>query len=144
MTLMQVGHTIAHVKRNRNLFMLELAIPNKAMQVIGRGHPTHLVSKNKNIRIWHCRFGHASNARIIRASKLLTGMGNFNNNSYDPTEVYSNSKHSVSNNNNDNKPKHAYTPDQASKASLLATPLDNDFDSLCTTCIASKQTCIVL
>lgn len=40
------------------------------------------------MRVWHRRFGYASNARIIRASKLLTGMGNFNS-AYDPTEVYS-------------------------------------------------------
>ncbi len=144
MTLMQAGHAIAHAKRDRNLFVLELAIPNKAMQVTGRGRPTHLVSKNRKIRIWHRRFGHASNARIIRASKLLTGMGNFNNNSYDPTKVYSDSEQSVSDNNNDDEPEPAYTPDQASKASLLATPPDNDFDSLCTPCIANKQTRVIL
>lgn len=91
MTLMQSGQPIAHARRNPNLFILDLATPNKAMQITGRGRHTHLVSKNKKVRVWHRRFGHASNARIIRASKLLTGMGDFNS-AYDPTEVYSNSE----------------------------------------------------
>ena len=95
MTLMQSGQPIAHARRDQNLFILDLAIPNKAMQVTECGRPTHLVSKNKKVRVWHWRFGHASNARIIRASKLLIGMGDFNS-AYNPTEVYSNSEQSGS------------------------------------------------
>lgn len=43
------------------------------------------------IRVWYYKFGHISNIRIIRVSKLLTNMGNFNN-IYNPTEVYSHLK----------------------------------------------------
>lgn len=49
MTLVQSGPTVAQARRDRNLFM---AMPNKAMQVsramqvTGRGRPTHLISKN--------------------------------------------------------------------------------------------------
>lgn len=65
-------------------------------------------------------------------------MKNFNNNSYDLTEVYSNSEQSVSNNNNNDKLKPVYTPNQVNKAFLFITLTDNDFDSLCMSCIASK------
>ena len=87
------------------------------------------------VRVWHRRFGHASNARIVRASKLLTGMRNFNN-AYDPTEVYSNSEQSEFEHESDHN-------DEA-EASLLAPLPDNDFDSICTPCIASKQTRVVI
>lgn len=93
MTLIEAGQRIAYVKRDRNLFILDLATPNKAMQATGHGRPTHLVSKNKKVKVWHRRFGQASNARIVRASKLLMRMRNFNN-AYDPTNVHSNSEQS--------------------------------------------------
>lgn len=137
MILMQTGHLITHTKRDRNIFVLEVATPNKAMQITGRGQPTYLVSKSRKIRVWHCRFGHASNAKIIKASKLWTGMGNFSK-VYDPTKVYSNSKQS-NNNPSDNK---GLVP--TAKVSLLVPSPDNNFDSLCTPCIASKQTRIVI
>lgn len=70
-------------------------------------------------------------------------MGNFNNYAYDPTEVYANFEQSVSDDNDNNKSEPTYIPDLASKASLLAIPLENDFDSLCTPYIANKQTCII-
>ena len=121
-----------------------------SMQVTGRGRPTHLVSKNKKVRVWHRRFGHASNARIIRASKLLTRMGDFNS-AYDPTEVYSDSKQSGSDNqtgsHDDEHPNSKIAPiftTTLTKASLLATSTDNNFDSLYTPCIASKQTRVVI
>lgn len=194
---------MAHARRDRNLFILDLATPaqvmqaiklrqstcpvtrqvnKQAMQAVGPGRPTHLVSKHKKVRVWHRRFGHASNARIIRASKLLTDMGDFDN-AYDPTEVYSDSEQSNSDDDeaakmpenleepaqaggtlgnsegkktrleNPEEPAHAggtlsrsernveSTALPASKASALVTPVeDSDFDSLCTPCIASKQT----
>lgn len=62
------------------------------------------------------------------------GMKNFNNNVYDPIEVYSNSEQFVFNNNNDNnnnnKPRLAHIPDLIGKGFLLTIPLDNDFDYL--------------
>lgn len=51
MTLMQAGHSIAHTKHNQDLFVLKLAIPNKAMQITRHGQSTYLVSKNRKIRV---------------------------------------------------------------------------------------------
>lgn len=61
------------------------------MQAVESEQPTQLVNKYKKVRIWHRRFGHARNPRIIRASKFFTIMGDFNN-TYDPTKVYGNLK----------------------------------------------------
>ena len=96
MTLMQTRHSIAHAKRNWNLFVLELVIFNKIMQIIRRGLPTYLVSKNRKIKVWPCKFGYASNARIVRASKLLMGMSNFNK-AYNLTKMYNDFKQSDNN-----------------------------------------------
>ncbi len=103
MALMKDGKIIAHAKRSRNLFILELAIPGKVMQVSnaintpsqtnrsmamrGRGRATHLVRKNRRIRIWHRRLGHASNARVIRAASLVDGI-DIHGAKYDPIEVF--------------------------------------------------------
>lgn len=113
----------------------------------------HLVNKNKKVKVWYCRFTHASNARIVRTSKLLNSMGDFNK-KYNSTEIYSNYKQSDSNDNansdqpvpwlddnaNLNKPEaKCLQPSNLSLAmfSVLAT-MDSDFDSLYTPCIASK------
>lgn len=57
----------------------------------GLGRFTHFISKIKKVRIWHQRFGHVSNAKIIKASQLVTEMENFNL-EYNLTEIYSNSE----------------------------------------------------
>lgn len=86
MTLMRHGKVIAQAKRTRNLFTLELAHPGKAMAmtiqskatqamaITERGRPTHLVSQNKRIRLWHRRLTHVSDARVVRAAKLVDGI----------------------------------------------------------------------
>ena len=84
MTLMKDGKVIPHARKNRNLFTLKLAQPGramatiktvniqpKAMAITGRGRPIHLVSKNKRIRLWHCRLAHISNAHVVRAFKFV-------------------------------------------------------------------------
>lgn len=77
-------------------------------------------------------------------------MGDFNS-AYDPIEVYSDSEQSGSNNqtgsHNNEHPNSEIAPISTTtftKASLLAISTDNDFDSLCTPCIASKQTRVVI
>ncbi|MCJ1349502.1 hypothetical protein MMC31_007743 [Peltigera leucophlebia] len=77
-------------------------------------------------------------------------MGDFNS-AYDPTEVYSNSKQSGSNDQTGSHDDKHLNSEIApisittlTKASLLATSTDNNFDSLCTPCIASKQTRVVI
>ena len=44
------------------------------MLVQGRGRPTYLLSSNPQIRLWHRRLGHASNAKIVQVSKLVDGI----------------------------------------------------------------------
>ena len=147
---MQDGKPIAHARRDRNLFVLDLATPGKIMQVngianatttTGRGRPTHLVSRSKKVRVWQRRFGHASNARIICASKLLTGIGDFSTN-YDPAEICSNSEASESEDlisDNADLPSEQQITLKASKITDSAS----DFDKICEPCIGSKQTCVV-
>lgn len=62
-----------------------------ALMATGKRRPTHLISRSKKVRVWHRRFGHASNARVIRASKLVTGMGELST-TYDPAKIYSDSE----------------------------------------------------
>lgn len=87
-TLIQAGLSITHIRKDQNLFILDLTSLNKviqvikpsqrniSMQVIGPDYPIHLVIKNKMIKVWHKRFGHASNVKIIKVSKLLSRMSN--------------------------------------------------------------------
>lgn len=98
--LMQKRRDIAQIRRDYNLFILDLAMPNKVMQATlpkqamtakSRGKPTHLVNRNKQVWVWHQKMVYANNAKIIRASKLLIKMGDFNA-KYNSEEVYSNSK----------------------------------------------------
>lgn len=54
MTLMRNGKVVAKAKREWNLFIPNFAAPNQAMSakviaIRGKGHPTYLVSKNKQI-----------------------------------------------------------------------------------------------
>ena len=75
MVLKQEGKTIGLATRRKNLFILNTqTAPSKTMLVKGRGRPTYRLSSNPQIRLWHQRFGHASNARVIQASKLVDGI----------------------------------------------------------------------
>lgn len=51
----------------------------------------YLINCIKKIRIWYWRFRHTSNARIIRASKLLNRIHDLNG-EYDLVEIYSDFK----------------------------------------------------
>ncbi len=100
MTLRRNGKIVANAKRERNLFTLNLAAPNqamsaKAMAIGGKGQPTHFVSQNKQIRLWHRPLVHVSNARVVRASKLLDGVDlGPDNKEYDQAEVFIDSDNS--------------------------------------------------
>lgn len=118
----------------------------KVIAIIGRGCLTYLVSKNKQVRVWHQQLDHANNTGIIKTSKLLSGMGNFNN-KYDPSEIYSNSKYEDS---NDSTSKYHPTintplvdifslPETLNTNNIKSVQANKDFDSLCSPCIASKQ-----
>ncbi len=73
MVLKQRGKTIGLATKRKNLFILN-QIPGKTMLIKGRGRPTYLLSKNLQIRLWHRRLGHASNVRVVGASKLIDGI----------------------------------------------------------------------
>ena len=44
------------------------------MLVKDRGRPTYQLNSNLQVRLWYQRFGHASNVRVIQASKLVDGI----------------------------------------------------------------------
>ena len=131
------------------------------MALRGRGRATHLVSKNRRIRIWHRRLGHASNARAIRAAILVDGI-NFQRAKYNPSEVFvdsEESEHDTCNEDNTaeddnivNKSERntdttvaaltfqTFAPDPALDSALEISTIDPDLEKLCTTCVASKST----
>ncbi len=153
MLLMQDGVPIAEARRDLNLFVLDFVTPGKVMQTnvaivanvainkhaimtIRQKRPKHLVSRSKKVRIWRIKFGHASNARIIRASKLLTGMGEFGT-TYDQAKIYSDSKASEPED-VDAEPE-SHTTSRASRI----TDSGSDFDKICEPCVGSKHIRVV-
>ena len=156
-TLMRGNKTIVRAKRSHNLFTLNLAMPGQIMSVIsramaitGRGRPTHLVSKNKRIRLWHQQLAHISNTRIVRASKLVEGIDLGPAKEYDPREVFVDSEDS-----DDSEDDSRAEPflaqqhtleevDPGSAHQIKSSIDDNDaLDKLCTPCVGSKSTRVV-
>ena len=151
MTLMRHGVVIAQAKQHRNLFILDWATPETVMKVRNlamatrKSKPTHLVSKNKKVRIWHRRLGHASNAWVIRASKLVDGI-EIKDKEYDPTEVFIDSD---TENDDDtlggpiisdpNAP-----PKHPSEFAANVSETNSDFDHICGQYVGSKSTRVVL
>ena len=69
--LRQVGETIGSATRKKNPFILNTQTSSrKRMLVKGQSRPTYLLSKNPQIKLWHRRLRHASNARVMEISKL--------------------------------------------------------------------------
>lgn len=121
----------------------------KAMMTIEQGSPTYLINRIKKVRIWHKRFEHTSNIRVIQTSKLLTGMTNFDK-KYDFAKIYSNSKAS--------EPKETFmdvnaNSDLADTSTTSRTKIqtimkvskisNSDFHKICAPYIGSKQTRVV-
>ena len=67
---------------------------SRVMVITGRGQPTHLVSKNKRIRLWHQRLAYVSNVQVVKASKLVKGINLGPAKEYDSTKVFVDSKDS--------------------------------------------------
>ena len=147
MTLIRHGVVIAQAKRYRNLFILDRAIPETVIKVrnlamaTGRDRPTHLVSKNKKVQIWHRRLGHASNARVIRASKLVDGI-NIKDNEYDPTEVFIDSD--TENNDDTSGTPIVSGPTAPPELAASASETNSVFDHICGPCVGSKSTRVVI
>lgn len=81
--------------------------------------------------------GYASNTKIIWASKLLIGIGNFNT-KYNPSKIYNNFKQSESNNNNNSIKKELEL-----KTAFATYSADNNFDNYYILCLANKQMQII-
>ena len=158
MTLMKSGSIIARAKRNHNLFTLDLAMPgqimsaiSRAMAITGRGRPTHLVSQNKRIRLWHRRLAHASNARVVRASKLVDGIDLGPKKEYNPVEVLIDSEESDADETGDqpqsmtNSTQPHADPSSTIRQMKAGTDKDDGdiLDKLCTPCVGSKSTRVV-
>ena len=156
MTLLQGISSIANVRRDQNLFILDLVTPGKvmkatnakAMTIVDQSCLIDLVSKNKQVRVWHRRLGHASNVRVIRASKLLFDMGNFNT-KYDPSEIYSDSDYKDSDNSANETPVASIADisplsETSNTINIKSAQENEDFDTICLSCIISKQSCATI
>ena len=119
------------------------------MAMTGRGRPTHLVSKNKRIQLWHRRLAHINNARVVRASRLVNGIALiFQDTEYDPADILIDSDNSDRSDLPDSddltlqqtQPHKAETADATATVSQTkATDDSNILDKLCTPCVGSKS-----
>lgn len=170
MTLMKDEEIIAQAKRSRNFFVLDLATPGKVIRVSHtistcfinntsppahrnlalreRGQLTHLVSKNRKIRIWHCRLGHVSNAKVIRASILVDSI-DLQQAKYNLSKVFIDSEKSEHDTDEDNNSDEQENSDRSLALALQTSALDPtletsaidpDFKKLCITCVVRKST----
>lgn len=71
MILKQGKSKIELVLRYRNLFILKTESENKVMLMREWGCPTYLLSSSLQIQLWHCRFSHASNVKVVQVSKVI-------------------------------------------------------------------------
>lgn len=154
---MRGNKTIVRAKKSHNLFTLDSAMPgqimsaiSRAMAITGRGRPTHLVSKNKRIRLWHQRLAHVSNARVVRVSKLVESIDLGPAKEYDPTEVFVDSKDSDDSEDNSRAEpslaqQHTLEEVDPGSAHQIKSSIDNNdaLDKLCTPCVGSKSTRVV-
>lgn len=126
---MQSRQPITHARKDRNLFILTLATPIRIMQVIDSGQLTHLVSKNKKVRVWHWRFRQISNAQIVRASKLFNNIGDLSN-MYNLTKIYSDFEWLNSNKSDfdDNDNHKQYQPKRPNLSDTKQDSLNNDLN----------------
>ncbi len=151
MTLMRHMVVIAQAKRHQNLFILDRAISEIVMKVrnlamtTGKIRPTHLGSKNKKVQIWHRRLGHASNAQVIMASKLV-GCIEIEDKEYDLSEVFIDSDTEDDDDtlggliiSDPNAP-----PKHRLEFAANASETNSDFDHICGLCVGSKSTRVVI
>ena len=131
--LKQGGSHIGLAMRNKNLFILETK-SEKAMLVRGRDRPTYLLSPDLQTRLWHRRLGHASNARVAQASKLVDGI-NLGEASRQIDESYSSDSEL---NNNSDKDIDTCTP-----IHKTTEQISEEVEELCKAYIENKYTRIV-
>ncbi len=121
------------------------------MAITGRGQPTRLVSLNKRIRLWHRQLAHISNARIVRASKLIDGISlDQNDREYNLAEVFIDLDNSDASDCSDQEESPIQllaesVAEVTSRATVQQTRIEDleDLDKLCTPCVRSKSTRVV-
>ena len=135
MILKQEGSTIRVALKHKNLFVLITDTDlsrDKTMLVRGRDQSTYSLSSNRQIQLWHCYLGNASNARVIQVSKLVDGIdlgeitGPIDDSHFSDSQLEFDSD--------------SDKPSPINKAMDLNI---NGVEKLCETCIKSKHTKIV-
>ena len=121
------------------------------MAITGRGQPIYLVSQDKCIRLWHQRLGYASNAQVVRVSKLTNRINlDTSNSKYDSAKIHSNSNDlDISDSDSDSKTPTTNNPTPSYTTPVIAACQDNNVDNLdnldklCTPSVRSKSTRVV-
>lgn len=122
------------------------------MTITEQGQPIHLMSQNKCICFWHQQLAYVSNARIIKASKLVDNINlKQNDKEYNSVEVLidfdesdtSDCLDQVSDCSNQEESSAQLSAEIAiTRAALYQTKVE-DFDALnklCRLCVESKST----
>lgn len=138
MTLIRRGKVVVYVRHNQNLFILDFIKPGRAM-IIDCGRLIYIVSKNRQIKILHCRLKHASNVRVIKTSKLIDKINIINSIQYKLQEVFIDSNLSKT----DKKLKNPNCQIDLAFSPLLVN-ITSNFNPLCNPYVGSKSTKIVL
>ena len=121
--------------RYKNLFVFNTDTDfnrDKTMFVQSRDRPIYSLSSNPQVQLWYCRLGHASNARIIQASKLVDRIN--------LGEITGPVDHPHSSNSKLEFDSDSDKPSPFNKAIELNI---NGVEELCEACIKSKHTRIV-
>lgn len=128
MTLIRSEKFNTHARCNQNLIVFDLIKLRKAMAV-SCGGSIYIVSKNKQIRIWHRRPRYTSNTRVVGILKLVDRIIINNNTKYNSEKMFINFNLSKS----DEQPI-VPSKDFVFIASIFSASLVNtllDFDQLC-------------
>lgn len=135
MILKKIGNINGSVDQKKNLFILD--IEDNAVKIMitqEKGKPIYLLSKDPEMRLYHCRFAHASNAHIVQAPKLVNGM-----NLLDANIGNSNNDRFFSNSKKDDRKR--YEPDVFNSVPL--NKITESIKNLCDMCIKNKYTRII-
>lgn len=112
---------------------------------VGQKKPTHIVCKNKQIQIWHYWLDYVSNAKVIRASKLVDGINiKIANVEYKPKKVFIDSDLSKTDKQPNLVNKNPTFLTDFAFLSLLANTTLANFDQLCGLYVKSESTRTIL
>lgn len=118
-------------------------IKSKKTITMGCGRLTQIVSKNKQIQIWHHQLEYANNVKVVRVSKLVNKI-NIDNIKYNPKEVFINSNLSKTDEQSNIANKNFAPLVDLDFSSSTLRNIMSDFDQLYWPCIRSKSTLTIL